>query len=193
MPNRGTPIERFSRWVRNVPPSTALAISLVVLAIGAVTFVLTDSPQPPAPTASASHRATPSSAAPTSATPSPSPAPSASPSPDRSGVYVVVFNNTSAPNGGRATATAAENAGWNVVGTGDWHGQVDENTVYYPPNMEAQAQLLASDLGIKRTKPAFAPMQLDRLSVIITDGSGGPPAPPSAAPTPSPSPSKAAH
>lgn len=161
MPSQGRPPASLGDRLRAVPPATALAISLAIVAIAAIAFVVTDSGSTPAPRTSA-----PASAA---ATPSPSPSPSASASPgaDRTGVYVVMFNNSKDPSLGRTTAAKAEGIGWDVVGIGDWHGLVDANTVYYPPKLQAQAELLAADLGITRTKPAFAPMQLDRLSVIM--------------------------
>lgn len=86
----------------------------------------------------------------------------------RRDVYVVVFNN-SMVHGLAATASAKASAvGWNVVGSDNWYGNIDASTVYYPPRLQAASKLLARDLGIRRIKPAIAPMSGDRLTVILT-------------------------
>ncbi len=86
----------------------------------------------------------------------------------RGEVYVVVFNNTTTA--GLAAEVSAQTAevGWNVVGADNWYGTIPATTVYYPPKLKKAADLLALDLGIDRTAPAVDPMQLDRLTVILT-------------------------
>ena len=91
----------------------------------------------------------------------------------RGKVYVVVFNNSNVKGLAGKTATRAQRAGWNVVGTDNWYGTIDTSTVYYPARLRAAATLLAQDLGIARVKPAIAPMRNDRLTVILTGDYAG--------------------
>jgi hypothetical protein len=80
---------------------------------------------------------------------------------------VVVFNNTGVPGLAAQKATVLRNAGWNVAATDNWYGSIPADTVYYPPSLEAQAKQLAATLHITRLHAAVAPMQFDRLTVII--------------------------
>jgi hypothetical protein len=86
----------------------------------------------------------------------------------RGETYVVVFNNSGITGLAGRVAGAATDAGWNVVGSDNWYGTVPANTVYYPKPLKAEADQLALDLGIQRTAPAVDPMQLDRLTIILT-------------------------
>jgi hypothetical protein len=92
----------------------------------------------------------------------------ATPAVKRAKIYVTVFNNSNVKGLAGKTATRAEHAGWNVVGTDNWYGTVDASTVYFPARLKAAGALLAKDLGIARVKPAIAPMRADRLTVILT-------------------------
>jgi len=82
--------------------------------------------------------------------------------------YVEVYNNSAIKGLAATTAAALQDAGWQVVGTDNWYGNIPSNTVYYPPKLKAQASQLAKDLGISRTHPAVAPMRFDRLTIILT-------------------------
>jgi LytR cell envelope-related transcriptional attenuator len=86
----------------------------------------------------------------------------------RGETYVVVFNNSGIAGLAGRVAGEASDAGWNVVGSDNWYGTVPANTVYYPKPLKAEADQLALDLGIQRTARAVDPMQLDRLTVILT-------------------------
>ena len=86
----------------------------------------------------------------------------------RGETYVVVFNNSGISGLAGTVAADAADAGWNVVGSDNWYGTIPANTVYYPKPLKAAAEQLALDLGIQRTAPAVDPMQLDRLTVILT-------------------------
>jgi LytR cell envelope-related transcriptional attenuator len=90
----------------------------------------------------------------------------------RAHTYVVVFNNSSVSGLAGRTATKLSDAGWNVVGSDNWFGTIPATTVYYPPQLKAQANLLAADLGIDRARPAIDPMARDRLTVILTSDFG---------------------
>ena len=86
----------------------------------------------------------------------------------RGDTYVEVYNNSGISGLAGSTASRAQGAGWQVVGSDNWYGTIPASTVYYPPRLFAQAQMLGKDLGISRLKPAIAPMRGDRLTVILT-------------------------
>jgi hypothetical protein len=86
----------------------------------------------------------------------------------RGGTYVEVYNNSGISGLAGSTASRAQGAGWQVVGSDNWYGTIPASTVYYPPSLEEQAHLLGKDLGISRVKPSIAPMRGDRLTVILT-------------------------
>lgn len=155
-----------------VLPTRLMVFSISAVAIAGLAFVATQgddqpdaaspvaSQQAPKPTAKPSKQAEPS-ARPTKAV---TPAPAV----NRGKVYVVVFNNSNVKGLAGRTATRAQGAGWNVVGSDNWYGTIDTSTVYYGPRLKAAAELLARDLGITRVKPAIDPMRADRLTVILT-------------------------
>ena len=86
----------------------------------------------------------------------------------RAGTYVEVYNNSGISGLAGSTAARAQGAGWQVVGSDNWYGTIAASTVYFPERLKDQAELLGKDLGIKRLKPAIAPMRGDRLTVILT-------------------------
>jgi LytR cell envelope-related transcriptional attenuator len=83
-------------------------------------------------------------------------------------VLVELFNNSSVSGLAAHKAILLEGAGWNVAATDNWYGTVPATTVYYPPRLRAEARHLAKTLGGVRMRPAVAPMQFDRLTVIFT-------------------------
>ena len=110
-------------------------------------------------------------------TPTPTPTPSASPSPSPSETSeappqrdagVAVLNNTGIANLASSFSGRVAGAGWTVSGTGNWNGQIPSNTVYYPAGQQDAGELLADDLGIDRVLPSVAPMQMDRLTLILS-------------------------
>ncbi len=86
----------------------------------------------------------------------------------RGQVYVEVYNNSGISGLAGRTAAKASGAGWQVVGEDNWYGTIPASTVYFPERLRAEARLLGRDLGVRRLKPAIAPMRLDRLTVILT-------------------------
>ena len=87
---------------------------------------------------------------------------------ERGKVYVEVYNNSGITGLAGSTAARASDAGWQVVGSDNWYGTIPASTVYYPQRLQAAAKVLALDLGIGRVMPAIEPMDLDRLTVILT-------------------------
>jgi hypothetical protein len=154
----------------------ALSSPLALLSVGAVVlagaaFVATNGSEPEAKPAAASSRVT---ARPTPTRTATAPAPvvrtKKKPKPvvQRGDTYVTVFNNSGISGLAGSTAARAQGAGWQVVGSDNWYGTIAASTVYYPDRLHDAATLLAKDLGISRIKPAIAPMQGDRLTVILT-------------------------
>ncbi len=147
-------------------PSPVVMLSIIAVAMAAVAFVATRGGEP------TEREVVPSSAQPsapsTSASPSVKPKPKPKPVVKRGKVYVEVYNNSGITGLAGSVATRATDAGWQVVGTDNWVGSVNGNTVFYPQRLKAAAKLLALDLGIQRTSLAVDPMRLDRLTVILT-------------------------
>jgi len=83
--------------------------------------------------------------------------------------YVEVYNNSTVSGLAAQTAAELQDAGWQVVGTDNWYGNIPATTVYFPDRLQEQAELLARDLGVARVLPAVSPMRFDRLTVILTD------------------------
>lgn len=157
-----------------VAPASLLAAAVVAIAVGAAGYALTSghneqTPQSPhtqvQPTTSATG---PASSSPVTPIASPAASPSTAAPIDRSSYNVAVFNQSTIKGLAARTSTKAQNIGWKVVATSQWLGSISTSTVYYPPSMQAAAQQLADDLGITSIKPAVSPMQMDRLTVILT-------------------------
>jgi hypothetical protein len=160
------PARRTQRGIAMSSPLALLSVGAVVLAGAA--FVVTNGAD--------KQDDTPVSAS-TSLAPTPTPSPSASaparkkakkPVVKRADTYVTVFNNSGISGLAGSTAARASGAGWQVVGSDNWYGTIAASTVYYPARLHEAAKLLAKDLGIDRLKPTIAPMQGDRLTVILT-------------------------
>ena len=83
-------------------------------------------------------------------------------------VFVEVYNNSGIPGVAGQKAEVLQGAGWNVAATDNWYGNIPANTVYYPAQFHEAAMKLAKVLGVHRMRPAVAPMQFDRLTVIFT-------------------------
>ncbi|MFI5426939.1 LytR C-terminal domain-containing protein [Aeromicrobium sp. UC242_57] len=81
---------------------------------------------------------------------------------------VSVLNNSNIVGAAKAFSGKVTDAGWTLGGIGNWSGVIDGNTVYYPPGLQAQAELLAKDVDIDRVRPSIAPMRMDRLTVILS-------------------------
>ena len=151
-------------------PSPVVMLSVVAVAMAAITFVAT---RGEAPTERRVDIAAPASAESTEpATPAPAPEPTKEPKPKpqvkRGEVYVEVYNNSGIKGLAASTASRATSVGWAVVGEDNWMGAVPSSTVYYPARLKAAADQLALDLGISRTMPAVGVMKRDRLTVILT-------------------------
>jgi cytoskeletal protein RodZ len=182
---------------KNVPsprgyvPSSGLIVLTVMVVIGAAGWLgwlvvdddaaraadaapssATTAPAP-APESSAPESSEP----PTDATPAPSPEPEPEPETEktteapaeaRREAGVAVLNNSGVTGAARAFSVKVTGAGWTVQGIGNWRGAIPANTVYYPAGLQAQARLLAEDVGIERVLPSVAPMGTDRLTIILS-------------------------
>lgn len=81
---------------------------------------------------------------------------------------VAVFNNTTVANLAATFGQRVTDAGWTLDAVGNWNGQIPENTVYYPADLEDQGRLLADDLEITRVLPAVENMRPDRLTIVLS-------------------------
>ena len=148
-----------------VLPSPVVMLSVIAVAMAAIAFVATRGSEP------TEREVTQVAQEPSpSATPQAEPTKKPEPEPvvQRGKVYVEVYNNSGISGLAGGVAEKADAAGWQVVGSDNWVGSIPTNTVYYPKRLKAEAELLALDLGVKRTYLAVAPMKLDRLTVILT-------------------------
>ncbi|WP_338037670.1 LytR C-terminal domain-containing protein [Nocardioides zeae] len=151
-------------------PAPLVALSVVAVVMAALAFAFTGGDDGDEEIRSA---AAPAATSTTEAPATEEPAPTAPPTTeepevDKSQTVVEVYNNSGISGLASRTGETASAAGWQVVGSDNWVGTIPSSTVYYPERLEAQAQLLADDLGIARLMPAVDPMRGDRLTVILT-------------------------
>jgi len=150
-------------------PSPVVMLSIIAVVMAGIAFVATRSDEPTERKVTTvaqdpgSTEETPGSTPTTEKTKKPRKPPI-----KRGETYVIVFNNSGITGLAGRVAGEASDAGWNVVGSDNWYGTIPANTVYYPKALKAEAEQLALDLGIPRTARAVDPMQLDRLTVILT-------------------------
>ncbi|MGH3411867.1 MAG: LytR C-terminal domain-containing protein [Marmoricola sp.] len=170
----------FLRWSARpgqrgvVLPAVALVVSICAVVAAAVGYVLTTQPHRASQAAQVtSHRHAAEPTSPAHYHPGRTLRAKPRKPVQRSSVYVVVFNNSNIGGLAGQTAARAQNLGWNVVATDNWYGSIVAPTVYYPPRLHRAAKLLARDLDIARVRPAIQPMQLDRLTVILTNSYTG--------------------
>ncbi len=121
----------------------------------------------PSPSASPSAEPTEDAAPEPEPSESPEPTPSATPDVDRSTIAVSVLNASRTPGLARSVGQQVTAAGWTVGAVGNWRGYSPANTVHYPAGREAQARLLADDLGIQAVQPAVDGMSGERLTIVL--------------------------
>jgi cytoskeletal protein RodZ len=124
---------------------------------------------PTSSTASPSSSPTPTPTATPTPTPTPSESPTPSPTPevDRSAIAVSVLNASTTTGLARQVAQRVEQAGWTVGAIGNWRTGSTVNAVHYPAGHEAEARLLAKDLGIDAVLPSTNGMSTVRLTVVL--------------------------
>lgn len=158
-----------------VPPVWLIVVALVAVVVGAAGIgwlawdATRDSDSQPAASSAGTTEPTPepTTAAPTTATPTTEvPPPPPEPVVDRS-PGVSILNGTSIDGLASEASDFLGDLGWPDLRTGDTAGSYPENTVYFPPQLEAQAQTLAQDLGITRIRPSVDGMRDDRLTAVL--------------------------
>lgn len=171
MDHRRTPGNRVA-----VPSGWFIVVSVAVVIVAAawlgVLLVMGSPGSDDSPVAAPTAQPSAPESAPT---PAPAPTPTVSPTPTETteappvrDAPVVVLNNTGIANLASRFSGQVTAAGWSVSGTGNWNGQIPSNTVYYPAGQREAGELLADDLGLDRVLPSVAPMQMDRLTLILS-------------------------
>lgn len=160
-----------------VLPSPVVLLSIVAVAVAAVTFVATrgEEPREREITPAAQHEEPSESPAATDGTDDetePAPPKKTKKPVVRSEVGVVVFNNTSIAGLAGEVLARVDEVGWNGVAADNWYGTIPATTVYFPPGMRDAAQKLALDLGVQRLMPADEGMSDTNLTVILTGDLG---------------------
>ena len=147
---------------------TAGACVAGLIGLGWVAFVAPDpdtspvsAPVTSTPTPSPTPTPTPSS------TPTPTPKPKPKPTVSRDGIQVSVLNATRTVGLAKKVSTRVTAAGWSVAGVGNWRYGAGQTAVHFPVGRQAEAQLLAQDLGVDAVLPAVSGMRSDRLTVLL--------------------------
>ena len=161
-----------------VLPSWLALASLGLVALAVLALFIADSPGPaPAPRPVADSASEPDQTKSTGAEPGADKPGKDKPGKDKPArnrqpptpqAYVEVYNNSTVTGLAAQTSSELQDAGWDVVVTANWYGDVPATTVYYPERLRDQARLLARDLDVDRLRPAVSPMRFDRLTVILT-------------------------
>lgn len=160
-------------WLIVVTVLGAIGATVFLGLLGADRYLLTDDDVSAEPSATPSASVDPEPSPepePTATTPEPTPT-ETTPAVARD-AQVSVFNNTAVAGIAGQYADRARAAGWEVTRVSNWNGVIPENTVYFPPGFEEQAQLLAEDLEITRVMPSVTPMRIDGLTVILSGPQG---------------------
>ncbi|WBQ04266.1 LytR C-terminal domain-containing protein [Kribbella sp. CA-293567] len=157
-PSASTPVQTG----RPAAPVSSVPVSSVP-----VSSVPTTKPSAPASTPPPVPASTPASEAPSVPPSSPASIPAAN------RPAVEVYNNTTRKGLAEDVAIRARQVGWIVTGQDNWRGKIVSSTVYFPAGMQAEANQLARDIGVSRTKEALPNMKKDRLSVILTTDYAG--------------------
>jgi hypothetical protein len=150
-----------------LPSAVTLGSLALVVAAGAGLGVVTSSAGDDSHSELPAAKSVPSTAAPTSDDPAPPPhrRPRQDPVPK---TLVDVFNNSGVSGLAARKAARLSGAGWTVAATDNWYGDIPADTVYFPRRLHDDALALAKTLHITRLHRAVAPMQFDRLTVILT-------------------------
>ena len=153
-------------------PRPLVLLSVLAVAMAGLAFVATRRPAAPTerrPITVASRPRRPPSSRPVAAADQAEPSPRAAPSSAARSTSRSTTTPASPawPAGSPRRPSGRRLAGRRAPTTGT--APSPPSTVYYPPRLEAAAELLALDLGISRRQPAVDPMRLDRLTVILTD------------------------
>lgn len=153
--------------------AAAAACVLGLVALGWLTFLVDDDPEPAVatstPTATVTPTPTQSPSPSESPTPSESPSPSKEPEPEvsRDDIAVSVLNATRTVGLASQVARRVEKAGWTVGSIANWTTGTAQTAVHFPRGRRAEARLLAKDLGIDAVLPATTGMRSDRLTVLL--------------------------
>jgi len=175
--DRREPERRHPAWLSALLPVLWLLLGLAG-GFAIITYVGSDE-DPPAsaettkgptakPSASAKPRPTAKATKPTAKkTPKPTPTTTPTPAPVTRSVPVSVYNQVGIGGLARRVSGQLQALGWPIGAVDDWRGGVPQDTVYFPPGRQGEAELLGRDLGIGRIMPAIANMSTTNLTVVL--------------------------
>ena len=82
-------------------------------------------------------------------------------------VPLTVLNNSKVTGLAKTAAAKFRAGGWPVPETGNYRGQVDTTTIYYPPGQQASAERFGKQFGV-RVLPRFATLPGSGMTVVVT-------------------------
>ena len=82
-------------------------------------------------------------------------------------VPVTVLNNSKISHLAERSGQKFKDGGWPIAGTGNYRGQIDETTIYYPEGQKASAERFGKQFGI-RVLPRFATLPGSGMTVVVT-------------------------
>jgi hypothetical protein len=82
-------------------------------------------------------------------------------------VPLTVLNNSRITGLAKTAAAKFRAGGWPVPETGNYRGQIDTTTIYYPPGQQASAERFGKQFGV-RVLPRFATLPGSGMTVVVT-------------------------
>jgi hypothetical protein len=82
-------------------------------------------------------------------------------------VPVTVLNNSKISHLAERSGAKFKAGGWPVAGTGNYRGQIDTTTIYYPAGQQASAERFGKQFGV-RVLPRFATLPGTGMTVVVT-------------------------
>ena len=101
------------------------------------------------------------------AEPTAEPAPTAAPAAVAPIVPLTVLNNSRITGLAERSAAKFRAGGWPVPTTGNYRGQIDTTTIYYPAGQQASAERFGKQFGV-RVLPRFATLPGSGMTVVVT-------------------------
>ncbi|MCW2542484.1 MAG: hypothetical protein JWM40_36 [Frankiales bacterium] len=82
-------------------------------------------------------------------------------------VPLTVLNNSKVSHLAEKSGAKFKAGGWPLAGTGNYRGQIDTTTIYYPAGQQASAERFGKQFGV-RVLPRFATLPGTGMTVVVT-------------------------